>query len=81
MDKINISRAGRQIELSDRNLKPQTKWSRKTKLACYVLMQILYEINNALKECRIGSILFNFGLEIQLKVLDFELKYFGQNKF
>ena len=37
LDKISISRAGRQIDLSDRNLTPQTKWSRKTgktKLAC-----------------------------------------------
>ena len=44
-------------------------------------MQILYEINNALKECLIGSILLNFDIEIKLMVLDFELKYFGQNKF
>ena len=47
----------------------------------YVLMQILYEINNALKECRIGSILLNFGIEIKLIVLDLKLKYFGRNKF
>ena len=44
-------------------------------------MQILYEINNALKEFWIGSILLNFGIEIKLIVLDFEFKYFGQNKF
>ena len=44
-------------------------------------MQILYEINNALKECWIGSILMNFDIEIKLMVLDFELKYFGQNRF
>ena len=44
-------------------------------------MQTLYENNNALKECWIGSILLNFGIEIKLIVLDFELKYFGQNTF
>ena len=44
-------------------------------------MQILYEINNALKECWIGSILLNFGIEIKWIVWDFKLKYFGQNKF
>ena len=44
-------------------------------------MQILFEINNTLKEGRIGSILLNFGIEIKSIVLDFELKYFGQNKF
>ena len=81
MDKISISRAGRQIELLNRNLKPQTKWSRKTKLACSHSYANFYEINNALKECRIGSILLNFGIEIKLIVLDFELKYFGRNKF
>ena len=43
-------------------------------------MQILYEINNASKKCWIGSILLNFGIEIKLVVLDFELEYFGQNK-
>ena len=81
MDKISISRAGRQIELSDRNLKPQTKWSGKTKLACSRSYANFYEINDALKECQIGSILLNFGIEIKLIVLHFELKYFGRNKF
>ena len=44
-------------------------------------MQILYEINNAWRECWISAILLNFGIEIKLIVLDFKLKYFRQNKF
>ena len=44
-------------------------------------MQILYEINNTLKECRIGSILLNFGIEIKLIVLDFELNTLDKISF
>ena len=44
-------------------------------------MQILYEINNALKECQFGSMLLKFVIGIKSIVLDFEFKCFGQIKF